>query len=137
MAPAKGGVPETLLKKRKRDEDWAAKRTATSDATKKKAKASRKEIFKRAEAYVKEYRSQVSTHKSNLSVRCSTGAAALLGQSSLLASNSICLVASWGSSMRMGSLVQIRRSPLRSVLSFQTLCEQAQHCRIWGTLRSV
>ncbi|KAK9791128.1 hypothetical protein WJX73_003406 [Symbiochloris irregularis] len=58
MAPAKGGIPETLLKKRKRDEEWASKRTATSDAAKKKAKNSRKEIFKRAEAYVKEYRSQ-------------------------------------------------------------------------------
>ena len=55
----KGGVPETLLKKRKRDEQWAANRAASSEASKKKAKAGRKEIFKRAEQYVKEYRNQV------------------------------------------------------------------------------
>lgn len=52
-------VPETLLKKRKRDEEWEAKRTATTDASKKKAKAGRKDIFKRAEQYVREYRAQV------------------------------------------------------------------------------
>lgn len=51
-------VPETLLKKRKRDEEWEAKRTATTDASKKKAKAGRKDIFKRAEQYVREYRAQ-------------------------------------------------------------------------------
>lgn len=55
----KGAVPESLLKKRKRDEEWAAKRAANSEAAKKKAKGGRKDIFKRAEAYVKEYRDQV------------------------------------------------------------------------------
>ena len=53
-------VPETALKRRKRDEAWAAKK-ATADAE--AAAASKKnseEIFKRAEKYVKEYRDQVS-----------------------------------------------------------------------------
>jgi len=54
MAP----VPESILKKRKRDEEWASKKLAATSAAKKKAKESRKVIFKRAEAYVKEYRSQ-------------------------------------------------------------------------------
>ena len=52
-------VPETALKRRKRDEAWAAKK-ATADAE--AAAASKKnseEIFKRAEKYVKEYRDQV------------------------------------------------------------------------------
>lgn len=59
MAPTKGQVPESILKKRKRDEDWAAKKAAAVADTKKKSKASRKDIFKRAEKYVKEYRDQV------------------------------------------------------------------------------
>ena len=57
MAPGK--IPESVLKKRKRAEDWAAKRQATRTEFKNKAKANRKEIFQRAEKYVKEYRSQV------------------------------------------------------------------------------
>lgn len=48
-----------VLKKRKRDEDWAAKKAAAAAEAKQKATASRKEIFKRAEQYVKEYRAQV------------------------------------------------------------------------------
>ncbi|KAI7836495.1 hypothetical protein COHA_009643 [Chlorella ohadii] len=56
MAPAP--VPESILKKRKRDEDWAAKKAAAAAEAKQKGKAQRKEIFKRAEAYVKEYRAQ-------------------------------------------------------------------------------
>jgi len=62
MAPpkskAKGQVPETILKKRKRDEEWAAKKAALVADTKKKSKSNRKDIFKRAEQYVKEYRDQ-------------------------------------------------------------------------------
>jgi large subunit ribosomal protein L7e len=51
-------VPETALKKRKRDEAWAAKK-ATAEAEKKAASVKNKElIFKRAEKYVKEYRDQ-------------------------------------------------------------------------------
>jgi len=50
-----GTVPESVLKKRKRDEQWAATKAAEVSAAKLKAKASRKTIFKRAEAYTKEY----------------------------------------------------------------------------------
>lgn len=52
-------VPELLAKKRKRDEQWAAERAAAALEARKKGRATRKEIFKRAEQYVKEYRSQV------------------------------------------------------------------------------
>jgi Ribosomal L30 N-terminal domain len=60
MAP--GTVPESILKKRKRDEEWAAKRAADAQAKKESRKKLRKDIFKRAEAYVKEYRSQVNLY---------------------------------------------------------------------------
>ncbi|BDA49494.1 60S ribosomal protein L7 [Coccomyxa sp. Obi] len=53
-----GTVPESVLKKRKRDEDWAAKKAANALEAKKKSRDQRKEIFKRAENYVKEYRDQ-------------------------------------------------------------------------------
>ena len=59
MAPTKGQVPESVLKKRKRDEDWAAKKAAALADSKKHRKSNRKDIFKRAEQYVKEYRDQV------------------------------------------------------------------------------
>lgn len=52
-------VPETVLKKRKRDEDWAVKKAAEAAEAKKKAKTNRVEAFKRAEQYVQEYRQQV------------------------------------------------------------------------------
>jgi hypothetical protein len=51
--------PFAVLKKRKRDEDWATKKAAAATEAKAKAVATRKEIFKRAEQYVKEYRTQV------------------------------------------------------------------------------
>lgn len=54
-----GTVPETVLKKRKRDEDWANKRSAAAADAQKKSKASRKDILKRAESYVNEYRNKV------------------------------------------------------------------------------
>ena len=54
-----GTVPETVLKKRKRDEDWANKKSAAAADAQKKAKASRKDILKRAESYVTEYRNKV------------------------------------------------------------------------------
>ena len=57
MAPAP--VPESLLKKRQRDDAWRASRAASNAEASLKAKASRKTIFKKAEAYVKEYRQQV------------------------------------------------------------------------------
>lgn len=59
MAPTKGQVPESVLKKRKRDEDWAAKKAAAVADKKKHSKSNRKDIFKRAEQYVKEYRDKV------------------------------------------------------------------------------
>lgn len=52
-------VPELLAKKRKRDEQWAAERAAAAVDARKKARTTRKDIFKRAEKYVSEYRAQV------------------------------------------------------------------------------
>jgi large subunit ribosomal protein L7e len=49
-------VPESLLKKRKTLEEIKAKRDAKQAELKKTKKNSRKNIFKRAESYVKEYR---------------------------------------------------------------------------------
>ncbi|GHP06307.1 60S ribosomal protein L7 [Pycnococcus provasolii] len=49
-------VPESLLKKRKRNDAWAAAKAAEADKAKKDHKAKRAAMFKRAEAYVKEYR---------------------------------------------------------------------------------
>jgi len=53
-----GPVPELLAKKRKRDDAWAAQRATAALDARKKARDTRKEIFKRAESYVKEYRQQ-------------------------------------------------------------------------------
>jgi len=53
-------VPETALKRRKRDEAWAANKAKAAAEAKAKAEANKKEIFNRAEKYVKEYRDQVS-----------------------------------------------------------------------------
>ena len=73
----KGAVPETLLKKRKREEEWAAKRSAAASDSKKKARAGRKDIFKRAETYVKEYRAQVlgsfGLYVHNIQAHCQSG----------------------------------------------------------------
>lgn len=55
MAP----VPELLAKKAKRDEAWQAQRQTAALEARKKARAQRREIFKRAEQYVNEYRQQV------------------------------------------------------------------------------
>jgi large subunit ribosomal protein L7e len=52
-------VPETLLKKRKRDEQWASARKQQLEASRTKSAKNRQLIFKRAEQYIKEYRSQV------------------------------------------------------------------------------
>lgn len=61
MAP----VPESVLKKRKRDEQWAKDKLAAVKTASLKAKEKRKTIFKRAEDYVKEYRSKVSRATNN------------------------------------------------------------------------
>ena len=52
-------VPESVLKKRKRDEQWASQKAAAAAEAKKAREKKREEIFKRAEKYVKEYRDQV------------------------------------------------------------------------------
>merc|ERR1711998_341412 len=49
-------VPESQLKKRKRNEAWAAAKLAEAQAEKKAYKEKRAAMFKRAETYVKEYR---------------------------------------------------------------------------------
>jgi large subunit ribosomal protein L7e len=51
-------VPETLLKKRKRDEQWAINRKEQLETSKKNSSKNRTLIFKRAEQYIREYRGQ-------------------------------------------------------------------------------
>merc|ERR1711970_1632969 len=51
-------VPETVLLKRKANDKLQAEKAAGAQAAKKASKERRKTIFKRAEKYVKEYRSQ-------------------------------------------------------------------------------
>ncbi|KAK0450963.1 60S ribosomal protein L7 [Armillaria borealis] len=51
-------VPETLLKKRKQNEKAREERLAAATAARKASKAKRTVIFKRAEAYVKEYQAK-------------------------------------------------------------------------------
>ncbi|KAF9964006.1 60S ribosomal protein L7 [Modicella reniformis] len=51
-------VPETLLKKRKTQEKAAAEKRVADTAARKARKAQRKVIFKRADQYVREYRSK-------------------------------------------------------------------------------
>merc|ERR1712029_293717 len=50
------GVPETLLKKRKQNAEFRAKRAKAALLMKKQNREKRKVMFKRAEKYVKEYR---------------------------------------------------------------------------------
>jgi len=52
-------LAELLAKKRRRDEQWAAEKATAAVEAKKKARTTRSAIFKKAESYVKEYRSQV------------------------------------------------------------------------------
>jgi Ribosomal L30 N-terminal domain len=63
---AKAQVPESLLKKRQRDEAWATKKASAAAEAKTKAKSNRKLIFKKAEVYVKEYRQQVRGRAASL-----------------------------------------------------------------------
>ncbi|MCO5603444.1 hypothetical protein L7F22_057594 [Adiantum nelumboides] len=51
-------VPESVLKKRKRDEQWALAKKEQAHQSKLKSFANRKIIFKRAEQYIKQYRQQ-------------------------------------------------------------------------------
>jgi len=52
-------VPESVLKKRKREEEWALAKKQELDAAKKKRAESRKLIYNRAKQYAKEYDHQV------------------------------------------------------------------------------
>jgi len=51
-------VPESVLKKRKRQEKYAEAAKAAAAETTKKAAASKEEAFKRAESYIKQYREE-------------------------------------------------------------------------------
>lgn len=53
-------IPETILKKRKQSEDWAIRRRQQLEERKWRSMQDRKLDFKRAEQYVKEYRSKVN-----------------------------------------------------------------------------
>jgi len=53
-----GPIPESVLKKRKRQEKWAEESKAKAAAAATKGIEKKAEAFKRAEAYVKEYREQ-------------------------------------------------------------------------------
>jgi large subunit ribosomal protein L7e len=53
-------VPESALKKRKRDEQWASARQEEQEAAKTKSREDRKIIFKRTEDYEKEYKKEES-----------------------------------------------------------------------------
>ncbi|GLT54288.1 hypothetical protein SLA2020_274990 [Shorea laevis] len=54
----KAVIPESLLKKRKREEDWALAKKQGLEATKKKNTENRKLIYKRAKKYAEEYEEQ-------------------------------------------------------------------------------
>jgi large subunit ribosomal protein L7e len=58
---AKGGpvVPESVLKKQKRNEEWALAKKQDLEAAKKKRVENRKLIYKRAKLYAKEYDEKV------------------------------------------------------------------------------
>ncbi|XP_010520183.1 PREDICTED: 60S ribosomal protein L7-2-like [Tarenaya hassleriana] len=55
MAEAKAVVPESVLKKMKREEEWQSAKMKEAEATKKKNVENRRLIFKRAQQYAKEY----------------------------------------------------------------------------------
>ena len=58
-ADAKAVIPESVLKKRKRAEEWAVEKKQQLDAKKKKDKENRKLIFSRSLQYSTEYETQV------------------------------------------------------------------------------
>lgn len=64
-APA--AVPESLLKKRKRDEQWASAKSEKVAAAKTRNSKNRTLIFKRAEQYKEEYEKEVSSIEWNVS----------------------------------------------------------------------
>lgn len=54
-------VPESVLKKQKRSEEWALVKKQELEVAKKKNAANRKLIYNRAKQYAKEYAEQVIT----------------------------------------------------------------------------
>jgi len=52
-------VPESVLKKQKRNEEWALVKKQEQDSAKKKRAETRKLIWSRAKQYAKEYDDQV------------------------------------------------------------------------------
>lgn len=56
---AKSIVPESVLKKQKREEEWALAKKQESEAAKKKRAENRKLIYSRAKQYSQEYEEQV------------------------------------------------------------------------------
>lgn len=66
MGEAKALVPESVVKKEKRNEEWALEKKQELDAAKKKRFETRKLIFNRAKQYSKEYDEQVLKLKLNL-----------------------------------------------------------------------
>lgn len=59
---AKAVVPESVLKKAKRNEEWALASKQELEAAKKKRAETRKLIYNRAKLYSKEYEEQVLNH---------------------------------------------------------------------------
>ncbi|PKA61810.1 60S ribosomal protein L7-4 [Apostasia shenzhenica] len=57
-AEAKAVIPESVLKKRKREEQWALQKKQQLEEKRKKNRENRKLIFNRAEQYAKEYEKQ-------------------------------------------------------------------------------
>lgn len=61
-------VKETILKKRKRNDEWAAVRKERHDIAKAKARGRNEGTFKRAEEYVKQHRLQVRSSGADISL---------------------------------------------------------------------
>jgi len=55
----KSVVPESVLKKQNREEQWALAKTQESEAAKKKGDENRKLIYSRAKQYSQEYEDKV------------------------------------------------------------------------------
>lgn len=63
-------VPESVLKKQKRSEEWALKKNEELATLKKKNAENRKLIFNRAKLYTKEYEEQVTAFALSHLISC-------------------------------------------------------------------
>ncbi|XP_022729854.1 60S ribosomal protein L7-4-like isoform X2 [Durio zibethinus] len=63
----KAVIPESLLKRRKRNEEWELAKKQELEAAKKKKVENRKLIYTRAKQYAKEYEAQKVERKAHLS----------------------------------------------------------------------